>query len=118
MDKIEYLIKKYQTGNKTSKPERMTQSAENFFDRARLLYWKLTDPKKYFEMITRESYKPLIEATNMVLDEFNIEKSLDNLFVPYNNTILSLQQRIDAQNRMLGKAIKQKYNKQNTWQKQ
>lgn len=118
MNKIEYLIKKYQTGNKMSKPERMAQSAENFFDNTRLLYWKLTDPKKYFEMITGGSYKPLIEATNMVLDEFNIEKSLDNLFVPYENAMPSLQQRIDAQNRMLGEAIKQKYNKQNTWQKQ
>jgi hypothetical protein len=30
----------------------------------------------------------------------------------------SLQQRINAQNfRMLDEAIKQKYNKQNTWQK-
>lgn len=78
-----------------------------------MLYWKLTDPKKYFELLTRESYKPLIEATNIALDESNIEKSLDSLF----NAMPSLQQRIDAQNRMLGEAIKQKYNKQNTWQK-
>jgi hypothetical protein len=62
-------------------------------------------------MITGKSYKPLIEATNMALDEFNIEKSLDNLF----NAVPSLQQRINAQNfRMLDEAIKQKYNKQNT----
>lgn len=117
MNKIDYLIQKYSTGNKITKPERMAQSAVDFFDRARLLYWKLTDPKKYFEMITGKSYKPLIEATNMALDEFNIEKSLDNLFVPYENAMPSLQQRIDAQNRMLGEAIKQKYNKQNTRQK-
>lgn len=109
MDKIEYLIKKYQTGNKTSKPERMAQSAEKFFDRARLLYWKLTDPEKYITMVTRKSIKPLIEATNTALEDFNVQ---------YENTMPSLQQRIDAQNRMLEEAIKQKYNKQNTWQKQ
>lgn len=118
MDKINYLIQKYSTGNKVTKPERMAQSAEKFFDRARLSYWKLTDPEKYITMVTRKSIKPLIEATNTVLEDFNVQKALENFWVQYENTMPSLQQRIDAQNRMLGEAIKQKYNKQNTWKKQ
>jgi hypothetical protein len=35
MDKIDYLIQKYSTGNKITKPERMAQSAVDFFDSAR-----------------------------------------------------------------------------------
>jgi hypothetical protein len=33
MNKIDYLIQKYSTGNKMSKPERMAQSAIDFFDK-------------------------------------------------------------------------------------
>jgi hypothetical protein len=35
MRKINYLIQKYSTGNKVTKPERMAQSAVDFFDSAR-----------------------------------------------------------------------------------
>lgn len=115
MNKIDYLIQKYQTGNKMSKPERMAQSAENFFDRARLLYWKLTDPEKYTMVTTMEPIKPLIETTNMVLKDFDVQKKLEE----YLNNIPSLQQRINAQQyRSVKDAIRQNYNKQNTWQKQ
>lgn len=38
MNKIDYLIQKYSTGNKVTKPERMAQSAVDFFDSARE-YW-------------------------------------------------------------------------------
>lgn len=35
MNKIDYLVQKYSTGNKVTKPERMAQSAVNFFDKLR-----------------------------------------------------------------------------------
>lgn len=111
MDKIEYLIKKFQTGNKMSKPEKMAQSAEKFFDGARLLYLKLTDPKKYFEKITGGLYKPLIETTNTALEDFDVQKKLEESM----NNIPSLQQIINAKSfSIMEEAIQQKYNKQNT----
>lgn len=42
MNKIDYLVQKYSTGNKVTKPERMAQSAVDFFEDARDLYKRAT----------------------------------------------------------------------------